>query len=47
MCLEKPETGLLQRKPRNVKKDRLVNWKLLLQAYGFLGVLETLCAMSM
>lgn len=47
MCLEKPETGLLQRKPRNVKKDRLVNWKLLLQAYGFLGMSETLCAMSM
>ncbi|TDL17671.1 sodium-potassium ATPase [Rickenella mellea] len=47
MCLEKPEFGLLKRKPRDVKKDRLVDWKLLLHAYGFVGVLESLCAMSM
>ncbi|KAF6760413.1 sodium-potassium ATPase [Ephemerocybe angulata] len=47
MCMEPPESGLLQRKPRNVKTDRLVDWKLLLHAYGFLGVLESLAAMSM
>jgi len=45
--LEQPEAGLLLRKPRNVKTDRLVDWRLLLQAYGFLGMLESLCACSM
>ena len=47
MCFEKPEAGLLTRKPRDTKKDRLVDWKLLLHAYFFLGILESLCAMSM
>ncbi|KAI0757131.1 sodium-potassium ATPase [Daedaleopsis nitida] len=47
LCLEKPESGLLERPPRNVKTERLADWKLLLQAYGFLGVLESLCAMTM
>ncbi|KZS91530.1 sodium-potassium ATPase [Sistotremastrum niveocremeum HHB9708] len=47
LCLEKPEQGLLLRKPRNVHTDRLANWRLLLHAYGFLGVLESLCAMTM
>lgn len=47
LCFEKPEEGLLRRKPRNVKNDRLVDWKLLLHAYGVLGVTESLCAMSM
>lgn len=47
LCFEKPEFGLLKRRPRNIKTDKLVDWKLLLHAYGFLGVLETLCASSM
>ncbi|OBZ73885.1 Sodium/potassium-transporting ATPase subunit alpha [Grifola frondosa] len=47
LCLEPPESGLLERKPRNVKTERLANWKLILHAYGFLGVLEALCAMTM
>ncbi|PIL32102.1 transporter [Ganoderma sinense ZZ0214-1] len=47
LCLEKPETGLLERPPRNIKKQRLADLRLLLQAYCFLGILETLCAMSM
>jgi sodium/potassium-transporting ATPase subunit alpha len=47
MCFEKPEAGLLLRKPRNTKKDRLVDWRLLVHAYCFLGLVETLCAMSM
>jgi sodium/potassium-transporting ATPase subunit alpha len=47
MCFEKPEAGLLLRKPRNTKTDRLVDWKLLFHAYFFLGLLESLCAMSM
>ena len=47
MCFEPPESGLLSRPPRNVRKDRLANSRLLLHAYGFLGILESLCAMSM
>ncbi|WWC64599.1 uncharacterized protein I303_107210 [Kwoniella dejecticola CBS 10117] len=47
MCFEKPEAGLLNRPPRDTKKDKLVNWKFLLHAYGFLGLLESLAAMSM
>ena len=47
MCLEPPESGLLSRPPRNVRKERLANSRLLLHAYGFLGILESLCAMSM
>lgn len=35
---EKPESDLLKRKPRNIKKDRLADWKLLLQSYIFLGL---------
>jgi sodium/potassium-transporting ATPase subunit alpha len=47
LCMEPPESGLLRRRPRNVKTERLADWRLLLHAYGFLGVLESLCAMSM
>lgn len=47
LCFEKPEMGLLTRRPRDVKKDRLVDWKLLVHAYLVLGVIESLCAMSM
>ncbi|TFK33627.1 sodium-potassium ATPase [Crucibulum laeve] len=47
LCLEQPESGLLLRKPRDIKNDRLADWRLLLHAYGFLGVIESLCAMSM
>ncbi|KAF9078729.1 hypothetical protein BDP27DRAFT_1441123 [Rhodocollybia butyracea] len=42
---EKLEADLLLRKPRDRKKDRLVDWKLILHAYFFLGVLESLTAM--
>lgn len=47
LALEKPEQGLLTRRPRNVKTDRLADWRLLVHAYLFIGVLESLCAMSM
>lgn len=47
LALEKPEQGLLTRKPRNVKTDRLADWRLLFHAYFFLGIIESLCAMSM
>ena len=47
IAYEKPEADVLLRKPRNAKKDRLVDWKLMLQAYGFIGVIETVCSFSM
>lgn len=47
LCFEKPETGLLQRKPRDTKKDKLVDIKLLGHAYLFLGLIEATCACSM
>jgi len=38
---------VLMRPPRNAKKDRLVDWKLILQAYGFVGIIETLTSFAM
>ena len=43
---EKPEADLLLRKPRDRKKDRLADVKLICHAYFFLGILETLTAMT-
>ncbi|KAF9072827.1 hypothetical protein BDP27DRAFT_1290170 [Rhodocollybia butyracea] len=45
LVYEKPEADLLLRKPRDRKKDRLVNWKLMLHAYAFLGILESFASM--
>lgn len=47
LAYEKPEADVLLRKPRNVKTDKLVDWKLLLHAYGFLGIQESLCSFAM
>ncbi|CAO1612863.1 unnamed protein product [Jaminaea pallidilutea] len=44
---EKPEADLLKRKPRNVKKDRLADWRLLFHAYIFLGLPMTVFAFAM
>ncbi|SCV72206.1 BQ2448_4900 [Microbotryum intermedium] len=46
LCFEKPEADLLLRKPRDRKKERLADAKLLGHAYFFLGVPETLTAMT-
>ena len=46
LVYEKPEADLLQRKPRDRKTDRLASPKLLCHAYFFLGVLESLTAMT-
>jgi sodium/potassium-transporting ATPase subunit alpha len=46
LVYEKPEADLLLRKPRNRRTDRLVDAKLLLHAYAFLGILESLTAMT-
>ncbi|KAI9689401.1 MAG: hypothetical protein M1822_010052 [Bathelium mastoideum] len=47
IAYEKPERDVLARKPRNMKKDRLVDWKLLLQAYGFLGIIMATCSFTL
>ena len=47
MAYEKPEADVLLRPPRNPKKDRLVDWRLILHAYGFVGVIETAASFSM
>lgn len=45
MCFEKREADLLLRKPRDRKKERLADFRLLAHAYFFLGVLESLTSM--
>ncbi|KAI8363918.1 hypothetical protein BD560DRAFT_373551 [Blakeslea trispora] len=47
IMMEKPEAGLLDRLPRRPKNDRLVNARLLLHAYGFVGLMEMLSSMFM
>jgi len=47
LAYEKPEADVLLRKPRNVKKDKLVDWRLLFHAYIFLGVQETIASFAM
>ncbi|KAF5988503.1 K, P-type ATPase (mediates high-affinity potassium or sodium uptake) [Fusarium bulbicola] len=47
LSYEKPEADVLIRPPRNIKKDRLVNWQLILQAYGVNGVLQTFASFAM
>ncbi|GJN71859.1 hypothetical protein Purlil1_4966 [Purpureocillium lilacinum] len=47
LSFEKPEADVLLRRPRNVKKDRLVNWQLIFQAYGIIGMTETITSFAM
>ena len=47
LAYEAPEADVLTRPPRLPGVDRLVDWKLLLQAYGVTGTIETLCSFSM
>lgn len=47
IAYEKPEADVLSRPPRNARKDRLVDWKLILHAYGVIGVIETLTSFAM
>jgi sodium/potassium-transporting ATPase subunit alpha len=47
IAYEKPEADVLTRPPRNAKKDRLVDWKLIMQAYGFAGLIETTSSFAM
>ncbi|VEU23296.1 DEKNAAC104422 [Brettanomyces naardenensis] len=47
LAYEKPEANLLLRPPRNVKKDRLVDWRLMLHSYLLPGIIETVCSFAM
>ncbi|CAG8960687.1 hypothetical protein HYFRA_00013455 [Hymenoscyphus fraxineus] len=47
LAYEEPEADVLLRGPRRVGKDRLVDWRLIGQAYGFIGVLETVTSFAM
>lgn len=44
---EQPEANLLARKPRNVKKDRLVDWCTYFHAYVIVGVPYALIASAL
>ncbi|KAF2768038.1 calcium ATPase [Teratosphaeria nubilosa] len=43
----KLEADVLLRPPRNARKDRLVDWKLILHAYGVIGVIESVSSFAM
>jgi sodium/potassium-transporting ATPase subunit alpha len=47
LIMEKEEFDLLELRPRNHKKDYLINLKIYMQSYLFIGVMETVCAHSM
>jgi sodium/potassium-transporting ATPase subunit alpha len=47
LIMEKEEFDLLELRPRNHKKDHLINLKIYFQSYLFIGVMETICAHSM
>jgi len=47
LAYEAPEADVLLRRPRKSKIDRLVDWQLMLQSYGFIGVIETLTSFAM
>jgi sodium/potassium-transporting ATPase subunit alpha len=47
LAYETPEADVLLRKPRKPKTDRLVDWQLMLQSYGFIGVIETISSFAM
>ncbi|BGO93751.1 hypothetical protein NBRC10512v2_006066 [Rhodotorula toruloides] len=45
LCYEKPEADLLLRPPRRPKQDHLADPRLIIHAYAFLGMLESLTSM--
>ncbi|KAK5074266.1 hypothetical protein LTR64_006590 [Lithohypha guttulata] len=47
LAFEKPEADVLLLPPRNIKKDRLVDGKLLLQSFGFIGMIECTASFAM
>ncbi|KAK1753292.1 hypothetical protein QBC47DRAFT_431753 [Echria macrotheca] len=47
LAYESPEADVLSRPPRRPGVDRLVDWKLIVQSYGFVGIIETVCSFAM
>jgi len=47
LAYEAPEADVLLRKPRVPGKNRLVDWQLILQAYGLVGFIETAASFAM
>ena len=47
LIMEKEEFDLLDLPPRDHRRDHLINLKIYIQSYLFIGVMETLCAHSM
>ncbi|OCK75312.1 calcium ATPase [Lepidopterella palustris CBS 459.81] len=47
LAYEKPEADVLLRPPRNPKKDRLVDTKLISHAYFFIGIIECFLSFTM
>ena len=47
LAYEKPEADLLTRPPRNPKKDRLVNTRLIFHAYFIIGMFECFLSFTM
>lgn len=47
LIMEQEEFDLLSQPPRNVRKDHLINLKIYIQSYLFIGVMETLIAHAM
>lgn len=47
LIMEKEEFDLLELRPRNHKKDHLINLKIYVQSYLFIGVMEAVCAHGM
>ena len=47
LIMEQEEFDLLELRPRNHKKDHLINLKIYIQSYLFIGIMETVCAHAM
>ncbi|PWY75421.1 Na/K ATPase alpha 1 subunit [Aspergillus heteromorphus CBS 117.55] len=47
LAYEAPEADVLLRPPRKPKQNRLVDWKLMLHAYGVIGMIETVTSFAM
>lgn len=47
LAYEEPEADVMLRKPRDLKKDKLVDWRLLAQSYGLVGMIETTTSFAM
>jgi sodium/potassium-transporting ATPase subunit alpha len=47
LAYEKPEADVLTRPPRNPKKDRLVDTRLIFHAYFVVGLLQCFCSFAM